>query len=151
MLIEDVVRPTFQGDDRFLEPPFGIMGWSMGGYGALMAGALYPELFSAVCGVSPAIWRTAADQEAAVPDAFDNAADFTKHDLFALVPGLRKSKVRIDCGTGDPFYAADKAFVTALEADGQHPDVSFEPGCHNAPFWQSGMFENLRFMATALR
>lgn len=57
---------------------------------------------------------------------------------------FRRDKVRIDCGTGDPFYNADTAFVAALVADGQHPDATFDIGCHNAPFWQSGISKNLR-------
>ncbi len=153
MLIDEVVRPLVAPGAEFASSRghAGILGWSMGGYGALLAGALHPELFSAVCGVSAAIWRTAADQQGAVPDAFDDAEDFAEHDVFARISELRHAKVRIDCGTGDPFYDADKAFVAALEADGQHPDATFETGCHNAPFWQSGMTKNLAFLSEALR
>ena len=35
-----------------------IMGWSMGGYGALRAAELHPQQFCAVCGVSAALWRS---------------------------------------------------------------------------------------------
>jgi len=151
MLVEEVIRPRLGPGGAFAGRRAGIMGWSMGGYGALLAAALHPELFSAVCGVSAALWQSAPEQQGAVPDAFDDTADFTKHDVFARVSALRGTKVRIDCGTGDPFYRADTAFVAALVADGQHPDATYATGCHNAPFWQARMHDDLAFVSNALR
>ena len=48
-----------------------FLGWSMGGYGALLLGArLGPARTAAICAVSPALW-TSFDETA--PGAFDSA------------------------------------------------------------------------------
>src|SRR6478735_5919084 len=47
----------------------GFLGWSMGGYGALLLGArLGPARTAAICAVSPALWTSPS---AAAPGAFD--------------------------------------------------------------------------------
>jgi S-formylglutathione hydrolase FrmB len=49
----------------------GFLGWSMGGYGALLLGArLGPARTAAICAVSPALWTSSG---AAAPGAFDGA------------------------------------------------------------------------------
>ncbi len=62
--------------------PRAVMGWSMGGYGALLVAQRHPELWRAAVGVSPALFR-AADE--AAPGAFDDAADYRRNDVFAAV------------------------------------------------------------------
>ena len=50
-----------------------FLGWSMGGYGALLLGArLGPARTAAICAVSPALWTSSG---AAAPGAFDSADD----------------------------------------------------------------------------
>lgn len=55
MLIEEAVKPA-QRRLRIGRANTGIIGWSMGAYGAMLAAQLYSELFGAVCGVSVAMW-----------------------------------------------------------------------------------------------
>ena len=51
----------------------GFLGWSMGGYGALLLGArLGPARTAAICAVSPALWTSSG---ATAPGAFDSAED----------------------------------------------------------------------------
>ncbi len=119
----------FVREDLGLGGPLAIMGWSMGGYGALRAAELHPQQFCAVCGVSAALWRSYSD---GVGDAFDSAADYARNDVFAGVENLRGLPVRIDCGKHDPFCAADKAFVATLL---DPPAGGFEPGGHNDDYW----------------
>src|SRR5690349_20371635 len=88
---------------RFGLDPRAVMGWSMGGYGALLAAERYPDRFRAVAVSSAAIWSTHAEQQAAVPDAFDGAADFARNDVFAGADRLAGTSVSISCGTADPF------------------------------------------------
>lgn len=114
-----------------------IMGWSMGGYGALRAAELRPESFCGVCAVSPALWRSFDD---GVGDAFDSAADYAANDVYSGVGRLygtdarpRDLTVRLDCGLQDPFYEADKAFVEALPIK---PMGGFSPGGHNDAYWR---------------
>ena len=78
---------------RFGLRPRAVMGWSMGGYGALLAAERRPALFRAVAVSSAAIWPTYAQQHAAVADAFDGAADFARNDVFAGSGRLAQSAV----------------------------------------------------------
>ncbi|HEX5643400.1 MAG TPA: alpha/beta hydrolase-fold protein, partial [Thermoleophilia bacterium] len=119
----------FLRDQRGLTGPLAIMGWSMGGYGALRAAELHPQDFAAVCGVSAALWRSYED---GVGDAFDSAADYARNDVYADAGKLRGLPVRVDCGRQDPFYDADVAFTQALP---ESPAGGFEPGGHNDDYW----------------
>ena len=58
-----------------------IIGWSMGGYGALLAAETEPQLFAAVVAVSPAVWTSYAAMMLGPRDAFDSAADFARYDV----------------------------------------------------------------------
>jgi S-formylglutathione hydrolase FrmB len=108
-----------------------LMGWSMGGYGALLAAETAPEQFRAVAVASPALWRSAG---ATAPGAFDGPDDYRRHDVFAGVARLAGLTVRVDCGRGDPFLAADRAFVGQLPAPAQG---SFGAGYHEPSYWRS--------------
>jgi pimeloyl-ACP methyl ester carboxylesterase len=127
MLFDEFI-PFIRGD-LGLGGPLAIMGWSMGGYGALRAAELHPERFTAVCGVSAALWRS---YEEGVGDAFDSAADYDEHDVYAGVDRLRGLPVRLDCGRQDPFYEADLAFAEALP---EPPAGGFTAGGHNDDYW----------------
>ena len=122
----------------------GFMGWSMGGYGALLLGGrLGPARTAAICAVSPALWLSPG---AAAPGAFDGPADFAANSVFGL-PALESIPLRIDCGYGDPFYAATKAFVDQLPTP---PAGGFSPGGHDAAFWSSQLPAELTWMAPLL-
>ncbi len=127
MLLEEFI-PLLRRDFG-LGGPLAIMGWSMGGYGALRAAELRPADFRGVCAVSPALWQS---YEAGVGDAFDSAADYAAHDVYAEVERLRGLPVRLDCGTKDPFYDAAKAFAESLP---EPPAGGFETGGHNGAYW----------------
>ena len=119
----------FVREDLGIGGPMAIMGWSMGGYGALRAAELQPQRFCAVCAVSPALWRSFDD---GVGDAFDSAEDFAANDVYAGADELRGLPVRLDCGRQDPFYAADAAFAEELP---EPPAGGFGPGGHNEDYW----------------
>jgi enterochelin esterase-like enzyme len=127
MLFDEFI--PFLRDRHGLAGPLAIMGWSMGGYGALRAAELHPGDFAAVCGVSAALWRSYED---GVGDAFDAAADYARNDVYADADRLRGLPVRVDCGEQDPFYAADLAFSEALP---EPPAGGFSPGGHNDAYW----------------
>lgn len=122
----------------------GFIGWSMGGYGALLLGArLGPARTAAICAVSPALWLSPG---AAAPGAFDSADDFAANTVFGL-PALGSIPLRIDCGYSDPFYAATKEFVAQLP----HPPAGgFSPGGHDGGFWSSQLPAEISWMAPLL-
>lgn len=144
MLIDEFV-PLLR--HRFGLRPRAVMGWSMGGYGALLAAERLPSLFHAVAVSSAAIWPTYAEQHAAVADAFDGAADFARNDVFTGAGRLARTAVSISCGTADPFIANDRAFAARLA---QRPAGEFVTGCHDDDFWRRMLPAQVRFVGRAL-
>jgi enterochelin esterase-like enzyme len=107
-----------------------VVGWSMGGYGALLLAERFPDRFPVVAAASPALWRDAA---ATSPGAFDGALDFKAHDVFTATDRLGEVAVRIDCGRDDPFRAAVEAFAAMV------PDATLDVrhGFHDTAYWRS--------------
>ena len=122
----------------------GFLGWSMGGYGALLLGArLGPARTAAICAVSPALWLSPG---AAAPGAFDGPADFAANSVFGL-PALGAIPLRIDCGYDDPFSAATEEFIAGLPTS---PAGGFSPGGHDSGFWSSQLPAEIAWMAPLL-
>ena len=132
---------------RFGLHPRGLLGWSMGGYGALLAAERHPARFPAVAVSSAAVWPTYAQQHAAVPDAFDGPADFARNDVFAGAGRLAASAVSVSCGTADPFLANDRAFAARLHP---HAAGEFAAGCHDDDFWRRMLPAQVRFLGRHL-
>lgn len=105
----------------------GLLGWSMGGYGALL---LATELESPgpVLAVSPAVWR---ERDEAAPGAFDGAADFEEWGAFGRARDLEGLDLRVDCGRGDPFFR----HVLELQDEVPGIDVRIESGGHDFGYW----------------
>jgi S-formylglutathione hydrolase FrmB len=121
-----------------------FLGWSMGGYGALLIGGrLGPARTAAICAVSPALWLSSG---AAAPGAFDGPDDFAANSVFGM-PGLASIPVRVDCGDSDPFYGATKQFIAQLP---NPPAGGFSPGGHNGEFWSSQLPAELTWLAPLL-
>lgn len=122
----------------------GLLGWSMGAYGALLTAEKHPDLFVAVVAASPAIWPSYEAMLAGPGDAFDSAEDFAANDVVAGIGHLAPLAVRIDCGEEDPFYWPTRSLVTAFSAD-RPPEGGFRAGGHDAAFWHSLYSEQIAF------
>ena len=144
MLIDDFL-PLLRR--RFDLDPRAVIGWSMGGYGALLAAEQHPGRFRTVAASSAAVWPTHAQQAAAVPDAFDGAADFARNDVFEGAARLAGTAVAISCGTADPFLANDRAFAHRLS---HRPAGEFVAGCHDEDFWRRMLPAQVRFVGRNL-
>ncbi|BBY75303.1 hypothetical protein MPRF_22020 [Mycolicibacterium parafortuitum] len=121
-----------------------FLGWSMGGYGAMLLGSrLGPARTAAICAVSPALWTAPG---AAAPGAFDSAEDYAANSVWGLT-GLDGIPLRIDCGFDDPFAAATQQFIAQLPTP---PAGGFSPGGHNAAFWSSQLTPELTWAAPLL-
>ena len=119
----------------------GFLGWSMGGYGALLLGARLGETrTAAICAVSPALWLSPA---ASAPGAFDGPQDFAENTVFSL-PQFASIPVRIDCGDADPFADATREFIAQLP---NPPAGGFSPGGHDPRFWSAQLPGELAWMA----
>lgn len=122
----------------------GFLGWSMGGYGAMLLGSrLGAARTAAICAVSPALWTSPG---AAAPGAFDSTADYQANSVWGLA-GLNGIPLRIDCGFDDPFLRATEQFIAQLPTT---PAGGFSPGGHNAEFWSSQLTAELSWAAPLL-
>ncbi|MDX6503022.1 MAG: hypothetical protein QOE29_147 [Gaiellaceae bacterium] len=115
-----------------------IGGISMGGFGALDLGA--KGHFCAVGGHSAAVWFHGGDTPAG---AFDDAADWARHDLLDHPPHY-SAPVWIDVGTTDPFHNADVALAHEI-----HAQLHVWPGGHTGSYWHAHMAQYFRFYANA--
>ncbi len=123
----------------------GLLGWSMGGYGALLLGSqLGSDRVAAIVAESPAMWQDGAHS----PDgAFDDAEDYAAHDLAGRQDELSGIPVRIDCGIGDGFYPVVRDYVEGFETP---PGGGFEPGGHDYDYWRRVAPAQLEFLAEHL-
>ncbi|MGE0779521.1 alpha/beta hydrolase [Mycolicibacterium sp.] len=121
-----------------------FLGWSMGGYGAMLLGSrLGAGRTAAICAVSPALWTSPG---AAAPGAFDSAQDYTDNSVWGRA-ALDEIPLRIDCGFDDPFYGATEQFIAQLS---RPPAGGFSPGGHNAAFWSSQLTGEMTWAAPLL-
>ena len=142
-MVLDELLPMLAGQD--LDPSrVAFLGWSMGGYGALLLGSrLGPARTAAIAAVSPALWLSSG---ATAPGAFDGAADFAANSVFGL-PALASIPIRIDIGTSDPFYSATQEFIGQLP---NPPAGGSSPGGHDGSFWSSQLPGELSWIAPLL-
>jgi len=124
-----------------------IIGWSMGGYGALLAAETRPDLFAAVAAASPAVWTSYDAMMLGPQDAFDSAADFAAHDVIGHAGRLAGLDLRVDCGTSDPFYGYVTYLQAALPDSG---DCRFSAGGHEQSYWSRVAPAEARFIGRAL-
>ncbi len=123
--------------------PQALMGWSMGGYGALLAGERASRQFQAVSLASPALWLTPG---ATAPGAFDSPANFYANDVFTGVDALRTMTVAVFCGTRDPCYPATRHLASLMD----FPHLArFGPGVHGPGYWRRVAPAQLRAIARA--
>src|SRR3954454_10711468 len=107
-----------------------IGGISMGGYGAFeLAREARRGRFCAVGGHSPAFWLSTGQT---APGAFDDAADFNRHDVYRYVRThghpYGSTPLWIDRGTRDPFGPYDASIVRELQARGARLRSHVWPG-----------------------
>ncbi|HMJ36718.1 MAG TPA: alpha/beta hydrolase-fold protein [Baekduia sp.] len=124
-----------------------IGGISMGGFGAFDVARQRPKRFCAVGGHSAAVWLRGADT---APGAFDDAADFARHDVVALArvrgrAAWGRARLWLDGGTADPFRPGGEALATALRIPMHHWS-----GGHDGGYWRAHYARYLRFYADAL-
>jgi pimeloyl-ACP methyl ester carboxylesterase len=124
----------------------GLLGWSMGGYGALLlAAALGPDRVGAVVAQSAALWT---EPGASAPGAFDDREDFEAHDVFdpARLAALAQLPVRLDCGEDDPFAVSHRAFGAALPS----AELTIDAGGHDVAYWRGHAADQMRWLAERL-
>ena len=123
-----------------------VLGYSMGGYGAMLVAAQAPKRFAAVVANSPALWLSYDEARGANATAFDSADDWRRWgDPHSFLDNLRGVPLRIDCGEADPFAPA----LTKVRL----PDpasLHLSKGCHENAFWRSLAPVQLKLLGEAL-
>jgi S-formylglutathione hydrolase FrmB len=130
----------------------GVLGISMGGYGALLLAEKYPRLVGAVAAISPAIWTSYAQAQSANPGAYASAAAFTAADAVTHAGALAGVPVRVASGYDDPFYPGVRTLARALPNNpgGVRAEVYFGSGCHTGAFFNAQEPPSLAFLARHL-
>jgi len=143
MVIEELI-PMCQ--ERGLGRPdkIGTMGISMGGYGALLFAEKYPQLFSAVAAISPAIWTSYSEAHSANSGAYASDDDFVSDNAVAHADDLAGIPVRVASGDDDPFHPGVEALARTLPSGAV---VHFSKGCHTGSFFASQEPPSLAFLA----
>jgi S-formylglutathione hydrolase FrmB len=117
----------------------GLYGWSMGGYGALRL-ALRGVEARVVVASSPALFTS---YDASAPGAFDDRSDFEREGVIGEAADFPDLPLRVDCGKGDPFYAATRDFVDRLP---DRPGGGFQAGGHSHGYWRQMLPAQLAFI-----
>ena len=144
-MVVDELLPLLAGRDVLATPEdrIGLLGWSMGGYGALhLAGLLGAERVAAVCAVSPALWT---DPEHASRSGFADADEYDAFRVTRRQDDLGGIAVRVDCGTGDPFYFDVRDYVAGFPDDADLV-TTFEPGGHDPGYRRRMLPAELAFL-----
>jgi S-formylglutathione hydrolase FrmB len=137
-MVVDELLPLVEKDGLSVER-IALMGWSMGGYGALrLGGLLGSDRVAAVGSLSAALWT---DAGSASPSGFADAAEYEQYTVFGHQDDLDGIPVRLDCGTGDPFLGANRDY-----ADGQPFTTGFQPGGHDTGYWTRMLPDQLAFL-----
>jgi enterochelin esterase-like enzyme len=125
----------------------GLMGISMGGYGALAIAERRRGLASAVAAISPAVWTTYAQARAANAGAFASRSAFAAGDVIEHAAALDGTALRVAVGVDDPFYPDVQELTRALPASAV---VVQGAGCHSDPFFLEQEPPSLAFLAAHL-
>jgi len=139
-LIIDRFLPMLADRGYYVRRP-GLLGWSMGGYGALLMATELPDP-GPVCAVSAALWPSYGET---APGSFDSQADFDEWNMFDRRDRLEGLQVRVDCGRGDPFFrnVADFCDDTDIEF---HADA----GAHDEGYWRRVLTDELAWLGDRL-
>ena len=120
----------------------GFIGWSMGGYGALLLGSrLGPQRTAGICAVSPALYQSFTGS---TRGAFDSYDDWRQNTVFGL-PALSSIPLRVDCGNSDRFAPATHQFVAQLR---RPPAGGSSAGGHDVTFWRQQLPGELAWLAS---
>jgi hypothetical protein len=129
----------------------GLLGWSMGGYGALLLareshrGALNSVTVAAAAAGSPALF---ASFGASAAGAFDDEADFAEHGMLSAQPDIGTTPLYIACGVDDAFADETRRYRANVSPA---PLGAITRGCHTDGYWRSLAAEQIRFIGAQLR
>jgi S-formylglutathione hydrolase FrmB len=144
-MITDELLPWLGRDGARVER-FGVIGWSMGGYGALvLAEQVGAPRVAAMVASSPAVFPSYANARRTNHRAFDGPEDFARNDVIAGIGRMRGVPAWVDCGTSDPFAPTVRTLRSRLR-----PAGAMARGCHDGAFWLRRLPAQLDFIGHRL-
>ncbi|HET9188153.1 MAG TPA: alpha/beta hydrolase-fold protein [Acidothermaceae bacterium] len=124
----------------------GALGWSMGGYGALLLAreshrkSVKGLDVAAAAAGSPALFGS---YKSSAQGAFDDESDFAKYGDLSHDPDVGDTPLHVSCGRDDAFTDATTRYrgnVTPTPAGG------IGKGCHTEGYWRSLASQQLAFL-----
>ncbi len=160
----DGLMPTVEAELDCDTRSIGIIGLSMGGFGALHLGLKRPERFRFIGALSPSLCPPGSaitDRQievfgGAFGQPFDQAR-YAAADPFGMVAGLATADIRpaihLACGAEDDLGLAigTRAFAQRLDEAGIPAAVRIVPGRHDWPFWHAELPHALAAFGKTLR
>lgn len=148
-LLGDVQYETFLGKElpdyidqhySFVKHRFGraIMGWSMGGYGALHVGMKYPGTFGAIGSMCGAVSILPEVRTFGIDKLIGNdTAVWQRYDVLsnARMLAFSQQELIMTCGTSDPFLEYNRMLDRKLNEWRIHHTYIEQEGEHNFQYW----------------
>jgi S-formylglutathione hydrolase FrmB len=130
-----------------------IAGLSMGGYGAMRAGLLFPERyfavgsFSGVLALEPLFMHSDAETAAEFPflAAVSGNLATTPLNPINLLSNAHDQKIYVSCGLQDELIVASQLFEKRAKELKVPVRFSYSAGAHDWIFWNHEIGEFLRF------
>ncbi|MFG3602445.1 alpha/beta hydrolase [Micromonospora chersina] len=145
MLVDEFL--PLLADRGLLTDHVAVAGWSMGGFGALLAALTHPDRFRLVVATSPAVFHSYADARRVNAGAFDGPQEWDRYDVTARAREFAGLPVRIAIGAADPFTPAVRTLRDRLPDPGV---VEIGTGCHDGDYWRSVAPGQVRAISAAL-
>jgi hypothetical protein len=125
----------------------GVIGNSMGGYGAILFAEKFPHIFRAAAAISPAVWTSYAQASAVNAGAYASAASFAAADVVTHARALAGTPVRVASGDDDPFQPGVVALAKVLPPGAI---VELSAGCHSGDFVIQQLPPSMEFLSRHL-
>lgn len=151
-IVDEVAEAAGQADPRLVGGPRFIAGLSMGGFGALRLGALYPDTFAAFSGLSSATDLSQLEDLCRQSGFhYDLASGQPRSVADAMLANRERLRpFRFDCGSDDFLIEPNRRLHRELTAAGIEHRYVENPGEHNWAYWQKHLGDTLEFFSDQL-
>ncbi|MBO0458206.1 hypothetical protein JZO77_15830 [Enterococcus hulanensis] len=130
-----------------------IAGFSMGGYGAVLLGLRYPELYCRIGAFSPAFVfykkerKDPLYQHVFSKGDYGSENDCVKRYELLVEKGVAVPSIQFTCGDQDPLYEQTQIVIEKLKKIDSNADLDFlgQKGFHNFDLWNQAL---VRFLET---